>query len=86
MVYELGLTGSWSRLERLRGDPFAVGQDDALGALRLEWGLAYVIDVDGTGRWLALRIDGLPAVTGCGPGQLLAAITADYAARPVKVQ
>jgi hypothetical protein len=44
-----------------------------------------VIDVDSTGRWLALRKDGLPAVTGSGPGQLLIAITEDYAARPVKV-
>jgi len=85
MVYELGLTGIWSRLGMLQGDPFAGGQGDALGALRLEWGYAYVIDVDSTGRWLALRKDGLPAVIGSGPGQLLTAITEDYAARPVKV-
>ena len=85
MVYELGLTGIWSRLGMLQGDPFAGGQGDALGALRLEWGHAYVIDVDSTGRWLALRKDGLPAVIGSGPGQLLTAITEDYAARPVKV-
>jgi hypothetical protein len=85
MVYELGLTGIWSCLGVLRGDPLTGGQGDALGALRLEWGHAYVIDVDSTGRWLALRKDGLPAVTGSGPGQLLIAITEDYAARPVKV-
>jgi hypothetical protein len=85
MVYELGLTGIWSHLGRLRGGPFTGGQGDTLGALRLEWGHAYVIDVDGTGRWLALRIDGLPGVTGSGPGELLAAITEDYAARPVRV-
>jgi len=85
MVYELGLTGIWSRLGMLQGDPFAGGQGDALGALRLEWGHAYVIDVDSTGRWLALRKDGLPAVIGSGPGQLLTAITEDYAVRPVKV-
>jgi len=85
MVHELDWTGIWRRQERLRGDPSTVGQGDALGALRLEWGHAYVIDVDSTGRWLALRKDGLPAVTGCGPGQLLAAITEDSVARPVKV-
>ena len=85
MVHELGLTGIWSRQGRLRGDPSPGGQDDALGTLRLEWGHAYVIDVDRTGRWLALRRDGLPAVTGYGPGPLLAAITEDHAARPVKV-
>jgi hypothetical protein len=85
MVYELGLTGIWSRLGMLQGDPFTGGQGDALGALRLEWGHAYVIDVDSTGRWLALRKDGLPAVIGSGPGQLLTAITEDYAVRPVKV-
>jgi len=85
MVYELGLTGIWSGLGILQGDPFTGGQGDALGALRLEWGHAYVIDVDSTGRWLALRRDGLPAVTGYGPGPLLAAITEDHAARPVKV-
>jgi hypothetical protein len=75
-----------SRLERPRHDLFGGGRGDALGALRLEWGHAYVIDVDSTGRWLALRKDGLPAVADCGPGQLLAAITKDYAARPVKVR
>jgi hypothetical protein len=85
MVYELGLTGIWGRPGTLRGDRSSGGQADALGALRLEWGHAYVIDVDSTGRWLALRKDGLPAVTGRGPGQLLAAITEDYAAKPVKV-
>jgi hypothetical protein len=86
MTFELGLTSTRSRPERPRRDLFAGGQSDALGVLRLEWGHAYVIDVDSTSRWLALRKDGLPAPTGRGPGQLLAAIIKDYAARPVQAR
>ena len=83
MTYEPGLTRTRSRPERPRPELSAGGQNGALGVLRLEWGHAYVIDVDSTGRWLALRKDGLAAPTGRGPGQLLAAIIKDYAARPV---
>jgi hypothetical protein len=83
MTVELGLTSTRSRPEGSRGDLFAGGRSDALGVLRLEWGHAYVIDIDSTGRWLALRKDGLPAPAGRGPGQLRAAIIKDYAARPV---
>ncbi len=86
MMYEPGLTSTRSRPSRPAHDLFAGDQSDALGVLRLEWGHVYVIDVDSTGRWLALRKDGLPAPTGRGPGQLLAAITKDYAARPVTVR
>ncbi len=86
MTYEPGLTTTRSRPDSPRRELFAGGQSDALGALRLEWGHAYVIDVDSTGCWLALRKDGLPAPAGRGPGQLLAAIIKDYAARPVQVR
>ncbi len=86
MTSELGLTSTRNRLEGSRRDLFADGRSDALGVLRLEWGHAYVIDVDRTGRWLALRKDGLPAPTGRGPGPLRAASIEDYAARPVQAR
>lgn len=54
----------------------------ALDALRLNWGDVYVIGIDATGLWWALRRDGMPAPSGADPDSLHAAIAADCAARP----
>jgi hypothetical protein len=69
-----------------RHDPFAVDTERALDALRMHWGDAYVIDVDNSGRWWALRRDGLPAPSGEGQDQLLALMAEDYAANPVELR
>jgi hypothetical protein len=69
-----------------RHDPFAVDTERALDALRLNWGDAYVIDVDSAGRWWALRRDGLPAPSGEGEDQLLNAMAEDHAANPVELR
>jgi hypothetical protein len=64
----------------------ATDTERALDALRLDWGDAYVIDIDSTGRWWALRRDGLPAPSGEGQDQLLAAMAHDYATNPVELR
>lgn len=69
-----------------RHDTFVVDTGRALDALRLDWGDAYVIDVDSAGRWWALRRDGLPAPSGEGQDQLLTAMAEDYAANPVELR
>jgi hypothetical protein len=70
-------------LERQPHDPFEVDPIRALDALSAVWGSAYATGIDFTGRWWALRRDGLPGVSGNGPDDLLGRIKADYAARPV---
>ncbi len=69
-----------------RHDTYAAGTGRALDALRLHWGDAYVIDVDSTGRWWALRRDGLAAPSGEGQDQLLAMMAEDCAANPVELR
>jgi hypothetical protein len=67
-------------------DPFRVGERNALAALRLGWDESYEISIDGDGLWQARRRDGLPGVSGGLPDELLAAIMADHAARPVRAR
>jgi hypothetical protein len=69
-----------------RPDSYAVGTERVLDALRLDWGGTYVIDVDSTGRWWALRRDGLPAPSGEGLDQLLAAMAEDRATNPAELR
>lgn len=54
-------------------------EDDALEALRLDWGEFYLIGYDGERGWYAAR-RGLIGVllTGEGPGELRAAMAEDY--------
>ena len=59
--------------------------DRALEALRWCWGTVYEVGISGTGLWIAVRRDGLPAVTGNGPDALRSAILDDYAANPVRL-
>ncbi len=56
----------------------------ALEALRWAWGDAYAIRVEGTGLWLARRLDGLGIIEEDGPDELLAAIRDDWLLRPGK--
>jgi hypothetical protein len=57
----------------------------ALDALRWSWAEAYDVGIDATGRWLALRRDGLGAAEGNGPDELRRAILEDFAFRPVRL-
>lgn len=76
------LDAARSQLERRPRD-LTVDCERALDALRAEWHEHYDIGIDGNGWWWALRLDGLPGVRGDDPGELCAAIRADYGARPV---
>jgi len=70
-------------LERKPHDPFEVDPIRALDALDAVWGDAYVFPAAIADPWRALRRDDKRAVSGTGPDDLLGAIKADYAARPV---
>ena len=57
----------------------------ALDALSVDWGDVYQFDIDAAGRWVGVRYDGLPAVTGDGPDELSTAILDDCAANPPRL-
>ncbi len=69
-----------------RHDSYAVDTRRVLDALRLDWGGTYIIDVDSTGRWWALRRDGLAAPSGEGLDQLLAAMAEDCVTNPAELR
>lgn len=56
---------------------------DELAELRWHYGSAYIINCTGPGRWTAERRDDRTVLRADSPGELLALIRADYAARPV---
>jgi hypothetical protein len=83
-----GVMEKWQQLARQLGaePPGGTGQelsgadpDRALDALRLAWGDAYGIGY-GSGQWQAMRRDGTcRMLTGASPGELNAAMRADWA-------
>ena len=59
--------------------------ENALADLRWGWGDAYRIGWDARRRWWANRRDGKgDDITAADPGELWAAIYADYASSPVR--
>lgn len=65
--------------------PAGTASEQALAALRWDWGEFYLIGYDDEHGWWAARRDRIGALlTEEGPGELRAAMADDYGMKPVK--